>query len=594
MIEKKDKIDIVGYRLKDGNGFAIADQTSEPLTFTIGDSLRLEVDFSSSFTAGQTIDTLYANFGLFIKKGCVAPIAKPEFGYAYTVNSGTTNGVEYEMCFTGDVTEQNQKAYVEFNSPTLDSFTVSLDFVATDDLDRFVNGNALPNIERLLKGLINSTMLSNDGASVYNTLKALGVIVYAETQIETGYNSFAIDSQGRFLQESNFTAETFEFERAGSPVVDVSSITDTDIKAKATYTGGTISQAKMWAIRTNAIFNARPFFEDGQTLVSMGAVSSPAANEYEATYTLPSADVSLGDVWYFVTVFYDETGNYTGAFVSGAIQTISTQDEPLLESADFDSGLSNYNYALGDYIDSPPLLRIDARMEVLKAGYNSKAYSGDFDSNFQNLSIELVVGGSVVANDTIDYIDTPTDIRYIYSFRVSEDWIGQQLTIRHKFAFLMDGQADTYINEQLLDVLDYDENRGLDAAILTLGITDALDNPITDVCDNPNQDIKTIATSDIEDYNHILTMDTDGGLVESEKYISPSGMEQLDPDSVTANDVDYLGLDASATIDLSTGVSPIGDLVVHALPLSSYCAILTEEGYPVLTEEGGVAILEDC
>jgi hypothetical protein len=239
-------------------------------------------------------------------------------------------------------------------------------------------------------------------------------------------------------------------------------------------------------------------------------------------------------------------------------------------------------------------------MEVLKAGYDAKAYSGDFDSNFQSLFIELSVNGVVVDNATleddrvIDLVDSPTSLSYVFAFRISEAWIGQQLTISHRFAFLMEGQSDTYINEQLIDVLDYDENRGLDAAILTLGITDALDIPISDICNDPNQSIKTLATSDTEEYNHILTMDTDDGLVESEKYISPSGMEQLDPDSVTANDVDYLGFDASATIDLSTGVSPISEVIVHALPFSSFCAILTEEGYPVLTEEGGVTILEDC
>jgi hypothetical protein len=599
MITKENNMTLTAFSLKDANGFSIASQTSEPLNITIGDKLRLELSYTTSFGVGETLNELWANFGLFIKPNCIVPPNKPQYGFSYFVNSGTTTGIDYEMCFTGDPTEQNQAAFVKFNTVSLDNFTLSLNFVASTDTNAFIQGLSLSNSFRLLSGLENGLFLSNDANSVYSTLKAIGVLAWGESDNESVYSSAAINADGTFLQESALTGEEITYERNGQPVTNVSSINDTIITPKATYTAGTISQARLWVVKSNSIQGNRPFYLDFTQDYLLPVPTSPAANEYESNYTLQASEVNDGDVFYFVAVFYDETNDFVGSFFEGPVFTSDTQSEQLLVLDDIESSLRNYNFSGGDYIDSPPLLRIQSVITIDKTGYNSKAYSGDWGSNFSRAEIRIVFGGNDVAisdfsSDSVEILsDSPTELSYIYTLRISEDWIGETIDIEHEYFFVMNGQSDSYVKTQKIDVLDYDENR-IDAAILTLNVTNETGDIILDVCNDPTQDIKTLATSDTEDYNHIVSIDSSEGLIESEKYVSPIGMEQFDPLEVPSNDVDYVGNDASSTIHLENNLPPLDYIVVHALPYSHPCAILTEDGYPIISEDGFVLITEDC
>lgn len=329
----------------------------------------------------------FCNFGAYYGSGQVDSPPPVSYYLNYSTGIGT---VQLPLIGAGSATntQRNFKAYfVESLTNPGFEFDLILDFYLTQDLNSWLNSTNLINKDRLLKNSITSGLiLDNSLPSVYNQKKTACFLIFISdpnilvanqfnqlvpftcAKVDTVWNSFKFYNKGLFNGPSEFTNPILNLERSTNPVLDFSTVIETDVEFRITAPPGAILRdCVFWLIDASNTNNVIDFFDNYDSsrspivtipgaAVIANDLRSPSVGPtllFGSTYSVKAkvaTTVNATGSYYLIAICYDNVAKLVNSFIFGPIEVTETPSaEDGCCPVAFNSFFDDYNKTLSTF-----------------------------------------------------------------------------------------------------------------------------------------------------------------------------------------------------------------------------------------------------
>lgn len=591
-------------------------EASGTTAFTYGQRLEWDVSILSNASPdGFFGNSLFFNPALWLEVGIPNNNATivPDQGYGTTFGLIPATGF-LEVVNASENTLPWDNLRVEYDLVSDLILNLKFIFIQGFDLCGYMENATLDNSGRLSKNSQNNTVsFNNDISSVYNeekTMRAHIMIANTATQsiLDQVHATYLIEN--RYLEGGvlggapEFTDWSFELERGGVIVEDLSTAEDTTFRAFVDIGAGTISpDTSILIYRDDNNANLVGFVED----MKLGYEDSTGAKEgidypiafvpwvldagtvYKAEWTLDKTKFDFGGTYKFIVIVANDP---TTLYNSGGTKSlIAATALPTATTGTMTGIIDDYNSRYtGDCLQVTAYERIKSCVEVDKASYDTalgaQSLPGDFDSNFFSLRVRLILLDNNIVNalDPTNTVvidvndkqgapeltiqDTFNDYISCLIFRVQPEWANTPFMVIHTFTYKIGSDpADGFDNPyddivhfpQLFNLNGLEEDTG-NNFLTSIVFKDQAGDIVKEICedfDGPMVvEVTKVATG--LDYNLIAAIKPDivNNVVDEEESYNNGLLDQLDS-SLLLN-VDTLFVANVATFEVEDTLLELG------------------------------------
>ena len=344
------------------------------------------------------------------------------------------------------------------------------------------------------------------------------------------------------------TAPTLLVERSATTQTKLSSVESSDLTFAVNY-AGLLSKARLWVQDRAAVQNETTPAQDAAYVADLsGAITTPAPNVFETTYTMPPANEN-GD-YVLLIVWYDEAGDVVNSFANFLDVT---PDQAQTAYPNIQSKIEDYLKEFGDYVKAPIYDRLRLSVFLDKSTYNLRSITGDFAANFRrwelvvlqnNVQVQIFKSETLGGNTAFLVSDSPTNLDIAYSLRIEQAWGGSQIKFQWYFYFDNGLQSDRIGFYQLLDAHSELKNL-IEAEIYDYAVTTQLDN----FCGDLTQIASVLTASTGDNYAQMAVLVLPQ-IQEEESYNTNTLLPQLNGANLQDVDAGWIGGFAVAKFDV--------------------------------------------
>jgi hypothetical protein len=316
--------------------------------------------------------------------------------YEYEITASTVTGTEYQLNLVNSNSSQiNYKMFINFSDLTtaILTFTVSLFYYNTFDVNDWVKNTLYQNKDRFLKDIYNNAteLDSSINTSVYNhttgdICMAVRMEVWDTITNEQFLQVYAVFVDSAFYAKDplnvapTFGVAVFDYLINGLPSTNqLSTSFDTQVRVTIPYNATAIDHVLAWLIRTDNVNNSVDFitnydksFAPITTIPAAGtvldnAIVSPSeaptvvGATTEIYFNIDKTKINYYGKYRVIAIFYDED-LCVNSYIS---DELSCMYEPLMTGDDFNvmGILSDYRgFNLGNYLRVAPEERMKTQI----------------------------------------------------------------------------------------------------------------------------------------------------------------------------------------------------------------------------------------
>lgn len=373
---------------------------------SMGQKFKLELEcalsgtYSDSTTADLAGTYIRYNPAMFVEPYSKYPLqgSFPNAGYLIQIPTTTAGTYNMPLSFiTGEFSQCNENGVVTIAVTSATEFTITHNFMITDDFEGYLTGRYIDNQTRLTKNSIyNAIELTNDRPTVFGSQKALNALVATK---QRNYTLFATELSLLFSASFNGYDQdgdavlpcSVTFERDSTTVDSISSIEDTQVVVKWTDSGAAIDidEAVVIITKRTGAANVAGYEKDLQVisakLATTGSTAtidqmikgpvtySQSGGETELTFFVDHTKVDLAtDYDIHIIALYDR-GPSDKSTVHNVKKTTTIDFDSLPVDFDMDAEFYSRNGNHANNFTATVMERISNVLTIDKADYNTNA-----------------------------------------------------------------------------------------------------------------------------------------------------------------------------------------------------------------------------
>lgn len=385
---------------------------AQPLTaagpLCVGGAMTAEVVIETGLAAPQDLE-LFAAFATWTQPGAVAGLsaanpAPPYFSFQMTPGTPllTTFLLAWGGAGANDANNRPARARLYFDN-TSGALRLHFTFLYLNalDMEGYPDGARLPNAGRLLKDRKNAVApLGVSAQSVYGQAKTLGMTCWlrepngdvSSIRLESAPQALRFyDAEHGGAPAALLHSPTFELERGGQPVGELSAFEPTLLRVGAQTAGPVAQRCRLIFLRTDTQNDAADYMDNYEmdyveivsgmtrpyggwgasntvfqaTPLSLLAPSGPLGFATEVEIDPAKLDPQGR---YRVAALWEGFGPEDYAFLSPEFRADAC---PSLCPPVIESRIADYRREYGDSITAAPRERLESRLSVVTAGYDA-------------------------------------------------------------------------------------------------------------------------------------------------------------------------------------------------------------------------------